>query len=297
MVREDRPASPSASRPLAAESPAAAAHGLRWLVCGSTLLRRRPALWLGMSALYLAAALALEHLPFLGHFLLILLSPVALAGSLGVARALARSAAPIPAAPADHAADEPAVARRRLAQELLYRPARALLAPLSTPTGALTMALTGIVTLGLSVVVAFFELVLTGGSLIAGLSTLKLGAPAGPFTPGYALSLGIAVALYVLLAMALLYLVPLAVFGARPVITAAIDSLRACTAHARALAVFSAPFLLLDAGILAAFDWRPALGYALVFTLGLAALPAFVAGLYCSYSALFESSPATPAAG
>jgi hypothetical protein len=243
-----------------------------------------------MSALYLVVALALKRLPFLGHFLLILLSPLALAGALGVARTLKAGAEPLPAEPA-----EPATAAgwRPLFDTALRRPARALLAPLSDGRQVLTLILAGIVALGLAVVVALFELVLTGGSMIAGLSSAKFTL-SQPLTLGHALALGAVAVLYLALAMALFYLVPLALYGSRHVIAAAIDSFRACTAHAGALAVFAAPFLALHTGILVAFDHHPALGYALVFTLGLAALPVFVAGLYCSYQALFETTAPPP---
>jgi hypothetical protein len=296
MEREDPAAAPPpAETPAGGFTASAPARrrgsfecGLAWLGCAFTLWRRRPALWLAMSALYLVVALALKRLPFLGHFLLILLSPLALAGALGVARTLKADAEPLPAEPA-----EPAAGWRPLFDTTLRRPARALLAPLSDGRQVLTLILTGIVALGLAVVVALFELVLTGGSMIAGLSSAKFTL-SQPLTLGHALALGAVAVLYLALAMALFYLVPLALYGSRHVIAAAIESFRACTAHAGALAVFAAPFLALHTGILVAFDHHPALGYALVFTLGLAALPAFVAGLYCSYQALFENTAPPP---
>lgn len=277
----------------AAAALAGPARGFAWIACGWGLLRRRAGLWLGMTALYFVLALALKRIPFLGNFVLILISPVALAGALLVARALKRGE-PLP---------EPAVAPdhrglRRVVYVALRHPAHALFQEaMGDLDRALTLIIVCIVTLGLAVAVAIPELILTGGSVISGLATAPLAAAAG-FRPTLVLAMLAVAALYVLLAMALLYLVPLTLFGARLAIPAVIESFRTCIAHAAAVAAFVAPYFVIVVLIVAVFGTWHVLGYSLVFTLGLVALPAFVAGLYCSYEALFEpaetAAPAPP---
>ncbi len=265
----------------AAPPPAGPARGFAWIGCGCKLLRRRAGLWLSMSALYFVLALALKRIPFLGNFVLILISPVALAGALLVARALARGEL----LPELTALDRRGL--RRIVHIALRRPAHVLFEqPMGDLDRALALIIVCIVTLGLAVAVAIPELMLTGGSLIIGLTKTRLTA-AG-LRPTLMLALLAVAALYVLFAMALLYLVPLTLFGGRLVIPAVIESIRTCTTHAAAVAAFVAPYVVIAVLIVALLGtWRP-LGYSLAFTLGPIALAAFVAGLYCSYEALFE---------
>lgn len=276
----------SASAPPPPPPAGAAARGFAWVACGWQLLRRHTGLWLSMTALYFVLALVLKRIPFLGHFVLILVSPVALAGALLVARALKRG----------EPLSEPSGTDRRGFRQIVHvalrRPAHALFQAMGDLDRALTLIIVCIVTLGLAVAVAIPEMMLTGGSMISGLASARLASAA--FRPTLVLAMLAAAVLYALLAMALLYLVPLTLFGRRLAIPAVIESFRACTANAFAVAAFLAPYFVIVVLIVAVFGTWPALGYALVFTLGLLALPAFVAGLYCSYEALFE--PAVAAA-
>src|SRR5512139_115113 len=81
-----------------------AARGAAWLQRGWLLLRAEPRLWLAMAAVYLALAVVLELVPFIGRLILVLFTPLMLLGALPVAAALACKGLPakaVPAAPAE----------------------------------------------------------------------------------------------------------------------------------------------------------------------------------------------------
>lgn len=275
LTREVPPAAPTA-RP-------GATRGLKWIACGAALVVRDPWLWLGMTAIYFLIALLLLAIPFAGSFVLILITPIMLAGALLAARSGRRGVVEA----AEPAATLPSGSvRQRLLQDLLKRPARTLFQVLADTDRTLTMIIVCIVSLGLAILVAIPELLLTGGSLVSGLTS---GHLADPLRPTMLAAAGTVAILYLLLAMGLLYLVPLTLFAERLAIPAVAESFRACARHLAPLAVFVAPFFLVNLAILAAFSQVRWLGYLLSFTLGLAALPVFVAGLYCSYEELFET--------
>jgi len=102
----------------------------------------------------------------------------------------------------------------------------------------------------------------------------------------------VVVALYVLLAMALLYVIPLTLFGRRQPVPAVVESFRACLANPAALALFAAPFLVVNLAIMVGFALSHVLGYTLLLVLGVVSLPAFIIALHASYRTLFEIAPA-----
>src|SRR5512139_3415299 len=65
----------------------AAARGAAWLQRGWQLLHTEPRLWLAMAAVYLALAVVLELIPFIGRLILVLFTPLMLLGALPVAAA------------------------------------------------------------------------------------------------------------------------------------------------------------------------------------------------------------------
>jgi hypothetical protein len=99
----------------------------------------------------------------------------------------------------------------------------------------------------------------------------------------------VVIALYLVLGMALLYIVPLTLFGNRQPVLAVAESFRSCIAHSKALTLFVAPFVLINFSIMVAFNIETWAGYLLALSLGVAALPIFVVGLSASYRALFET--------
>lgn len=253
---------------------AGAAQAAAWLACGWGTFRREPQLWIGMTLLYFGIALLLKRVPFMGDFVLVLITPLLLAGALRAARAaLAKGSR---------------TARGGRLDTLLLRPLRALFQAFGEQEKLLAHTLVCVLTLGFVVLVSIPEYLITGGSALSGLVG---GGLAGPLRPALLVGMGVVAVLYLLLAMALYYLVPLVEFGARPPLAAAAESFRACARNAVPLALFTLPFLAANTLIASAFSIAHWLGYALTFSLGLAALPVFMLGLYCSYRNLYETRP------
>jgi len=251
-----------------------AAQAAAWLACGWSRFRREPEFWIGMTLLYFGIALLLKRIPFMGDFVLVLITPLLLAGALRAARAsVARGTRAAPG--------------RRL-EALLLRPLRALFQAFGEQEKLLAHALVCVLTLGFVILVSIPEFLITGGSVLSGLVG---GGLAGPLRPALLIGIGVVAVLYLLLAMALYYLVPLVEFGGRPPLAAAVESFRACARNAVPLTLFSLPFIVANALIASAFSIAHWLGYALTFSLGLVALPVFVLGLYCSYRDLYETQP------
>ena len=254
-------------------SSAGLAQAWAWIVCGRRLVRQQQSLWYGMAAVYFALAFLLKLIPLGGTLLLILLTPMLLAGVLW-GQELVRGAEPRPAAPNSSTA--------ALFQAWVARPAQELLRIFSHEEKVYPAVLLGIVTLGLAIFVLIPRDWFVGGSMVSGLAASGSGVP-------YLMILKIAVVvvLYVLLAMGLLFSVPLTVIGERLPLASIGESFSACRAHTLPLLALVAPFFLVYLIIVLAFAKAHWLGYLLTLSAGLLALPLFVASIYCSYLALF----------
>lgn len=256
------------------------ARATRWWHGGSDIVRHDPALWLGMGLLYILLALLLKRIPFLGNFMLVLLTPIPVAGVWLTARQLTgvtHVPTPGPGWP------------ERL-RFYLGRPARALVEGFRKEVHALPLVMICIITLGLVIAVSIVELVLTGGSMVSGLKAARLDSDFGVWRAvGLLLSLG----LYTLLAMALMFVVPLVILNDRLVVPAIPESFRLSARHASALGIFLAPFLLPVIVIELAFSnsFIAPLGYLLVLTVGAGALPLFLTGTYVCYRELVAGKP------
>jgi hypothetical protein len=258
-------------------------HGVSWIRCGADIVRRDAAHWLGMTLIYFVIGLALKQIPFVGDLLVILITPLLLAGVLLYLRE--RSAAPAGADAAAPVPAEPAPASRSWLERLLLGPARTLFQVTGREEYLFPAIIVCILGLGLIMVTGILEYLLTGGSIISGLAASSLAAP---LTVGLAFRMLVLVVLYVLLAMALFFVLPLSLFEGLPPMTAVAESFRACRYNPAALGGFAGVFLvpcILIMYVFALWHW---LGYVLVFTVGLVALPAFVAGAWCSYRALYR---------
>jgi len=257
-----------------------AAHALAWMREGWDRLHREPARWLGMTLMFFAIGLILKNIPFLGNFVLVLISPIMLAGALMAARS-----SPAMTAPQD---------TKQWFQTFTLDGLRELFQVFRREDHAFAIVIVCIVTLGLVVLVNIPELLITGGSVVSGLSGISL---VGPIRPGMVVGIVVVVALYLLLSMALIYVVPLTLFGNRQPVPAVAESFRACIANRSALAMFVAPFVAINFAIMLAFSLEIWVGYVLLLSLGVVALPIFVIGLNASYRGLFEKpvSAASPA--
>ncbi len=253
-------------------------QGIAWIAQGWRRVQDRKPLWFGMAAVYLGFGFALKLIPFMGDLLLVLVSPMLLAGVVdgmdpqnGHERAEANGAGSSLPPPL---------------QAWLVQPAQELICIFSRETKIFGAVLLGIVTLGLAMLVKITGYLLIGGSMISGLTAGQLSAT--PVTT--VLGMGLVAVLYLLLAMGLVYSVPLTVLKNRPPFEAIAQSFMACRDHAVPLLGLTVPFLAVYLLILAAFAMNHWLGYLLTFSAGLVALPVFVASVYGSYQSLFPSA-------
>lgn len=250
---------------------------LAWMREGWDRLHREPARWLGMTLMFFVIALALKRIPFLGNFVLVLISPIMLAGALLAVRSTASAVAPQNIKQWFHV--------------LTLDGVRELFQVFRREDHAFAIVIVCIVTLGLVVLISIPELLITGGAIVSGLTGISL---AGPLRPSMLIGIVFVTGMYLLLCMALIYVVPLTLFGNRQPVPAVAESFRACLIHRTALILFAAPFVAANLAIMIAFNVERWIGYLLLFSLGLVALPVFVIGLNASYRTFFEKPVSTP---
>lgn len=258
-------------------------RGIAWIVQGWHLAQEQPPLWFGMAAIYLVLGFTLKLIPFMGDLLLVLITPMLLAG---VVAGLAQEKSAVHQNVNGEASSMPA-----LLQVWLAQPAQELISIFTREDQVFAAVLLGIVTLGLAMLVKITGYLLIGGSMVSGLTAGQLSA--SQITT--VLGMLVVTMLYLVLAMGLLYSVPRTVLGDRPPFEAIAESFSACRHNAVPLLTLAAPFFVVYLGIIATFAKNHWLGYLLVFSAGGVALPVFVASVYCSYQALFP--PAASAAG
>jgi hypothetical protein len=249
-----------------------ATEALAWLRGGWARLQQEPLRWLGMALTYVVIALLFKPIPLPINFLLILVTPVLLGGAL----IAARNVHPTSVAPAD--ANGVLRALTTGAWSELFQPFR-------REEHMFPIVIASIVMIGIAFAVNIPILLITRGSIVSGLSAVELGA----IQPGTVIGVLVALALYAVLAMSLLYVMPLVLFGNRQAFPAVVESFRACKQNGAAVALFVAPFFLLYSAITLTFSMSRLLGYALMVLFGVVALPLFVLGLHHSYRVLFEA--------
>jgi len=257
-------------------------RGTSWIVQGGQLVLIQPPLWFGMAAIYLVLGFILKLIPFMGDLLLVLVSPMLLAG---VVTGLARDKSAV-----HQNGDSPSPSMPVWLQAWLMQPAQELVSIFTREDKVFGAVLLGIVILGLAMLVKITGYLLIGGSMVSGLTAGQFNAPQITTVLGM---LGVVI-LYLVLAMGLLYSVPRAMLGSRTPFEAIADSFSACRRHAVPLLTLTVPFLVVYLGIVAAFANNHWLGYLLVFSAGVIALPVFVASVYCSYLALFPPDQPVP---
>ena len=258
-------------------------QGIDWIVLGMrTVLDRKP-LWFGMTAVYLVLGFLLKLIPFMGDLLLVLITPMLLAGVLW------GRAQENPAGRVEEAGTSPPSAPG-LFQAWVTRPIQVLLRIFTQEDKVFGAGLLGIITLVLATLVKFTGDLLIGGSMISGLAASQLSAP----QTSTILGMLVVAVLYVILAMALFFSVPLTVLGNRQPLTAISDSFSICRKNVVALLTLTAPFFVVYLVILVAFAEYHWVGYLLVFSVGFLALPLFVAAAFSSYLSLSPHTPSGP---
>lgn len=254
-------------------------QGQAWIACGQRLVLEQKSLWYGMTAVYFVLGFVLKLIPFMGDLLLTLITPMLLAGVVW-GRAQENHAEPAPK-------PEPSSPVQALFQAWIAQPAQELMRIFTQEDKMFAAILLGIVTLGLAMLVKIAGYLLIGGSMLSGLAASQMGMAQITTLLGMVL----VAALSVLLAMGLFYSVPLTVLANRQPLAAISESFSACRENARSLLVLVVPFFLVYLVILVAYANSHWLGYLLLFSMGVLALPVFVAAVYCSYLALYPPNP------
>jgi hypothetical protein len=255
--------------------------GIDWIVLGVRTVLDRKSLWFGMTAVYFVLGFLLKLIPFMGDLLLILITPMLLAG---VVWGRAQENRPEPIEEAGAASPPPPPDPF---QAWVTGPARELLRIFTQEDKVFGAVLLGIITLGLAMLVKITGYLLIGGSMVSGLAASQLSAP----QTGALLGMLVVAVLYVLLAMALYYSVPLTVLGNRQPLAAISDSFSLCRKNALAVLTLSAPFFIVYLVIVAAFAEDRWLGYLLVISVGFVTLPVFIASALGGYLGLSSSLP------
>lgn len=253
-------------------------QGKNWIVCGQRRVLEQKSLWYGMTAVYFIFGFVLKMIPFMGDLLLILITPMLLAGVVW-GRAQEQYAEPV----AMPGSSRPAVV---LFQTWIAQPAQELMRIFTQEDKMFGAVLLGIVTLGLAMLVKIIGYLLVGGSMLSGLAASQMGA--AQITT--LLGMGLVAVLSLLLAMGLLFSVPLTVLGNKQPLAAISESFSVCREKAVALLALTMPFFLVYLVILLAYAKSHWLGYLLLLSAGFLALPVFVAAVYCSYQTLYPSS-------
>lgn len=251
-------------------------QGIDWIVLGARMVLDRKSLWFGMTAVYFVFAFLLKLIPFMGDLLLILITPMLLAG---VVRGRAQESHSGQTAEAG--------AAPTLFQAWVAGPVQELLSIFIQEDKVFGAMLLGIITLGLAMLVKITGYLLIGGSMVSGLAASQMSTP----QPGTLLGMLVVAVLYAILAMALIYSVPLTVLGNRQPLAAISESFSLCRKNAPALLTLTVPFFIVYLVILAAFAEHRGLGYLLVLSVGFVTFPLFVASAFSSYLKLSPSLP------
>lgn len=269
-------------------------RGIDWIVFGVRAVLDRKPLWFGMTAVYFVLGFLLNMIPFMGDLLLILITPMLLAGVVwGRTREYQTGQAgeadtALPPTPGMFQAwvTGPAQELTRIFSQEEERAGDGV--PADQRTGkAFDAVLLGIITLGLVMLVQITGYLLIGGSMVSGLAASQMSAP----QPGTIVGMLVVSIMYVILGMGLFYSVPLTVLGNRQPLAAIADSFSLCRKNALAVMTLSVPFLIVYLVIQAAFAEYNWLGYLLVLSVGFVLLPVFIASALNSYLSLHHSLP------
>ena len=275
-----------------------AGHGWRWVKRGVAVFRKDPALWLAMAFVYLAIALVLGLIPFIGWLILVLFTPLCMLGALPVAQTLSRpveAGAVFPPLPPDVESTPPAQRdfqyRWQQLREQLRRAARTLFQGLSEEDKLLPVMVIGTLLLGGVVVIKILAQLLRVGG--AALPAMFSGSVSPTVWLTALIGLLVVLSLQALLLMAFLYTVPLITFRREHPLpslelsfSGAAKNMGAFSIFATVFAVVAEAMRMLFLQLVFPFD------YLAFILIGLVALPVFIAALHASYQDLYTSPPA-----
>jgi len=254
-------------------------RGLHWIAGGVHEVWQRKTLWYGMTAVYFGLGFVLKIIPFLGDLLLILISPMLLAGVFwGRAQEGTIPPAPVPVSGS--------ILKRQM-QSWLSQPSAELLRIFSVEEKMFAAVLLGVITLGFAFALKMLSYLFVGGSFVTGLAASHMGTTQITTLLGMVL---IAI-LSLVLAMGLFYSVPLTILGNRQPLAAITESFALCRANAVAWLTLIVPFYVIYLCIISVYAQDHLQGYLLVISAGFLVFPVFVAAAYSSYQSLFPPVP------
>ncbi len=245
--------------------------GLRWLNCGWRLFRRNPWLLTGMGFCAAALFTLLTLIPFVGGLVIGTIAPIIVASTYLALDTLSRLKSPLPASLR-------LAAIKKSPSELLsiFRDEQRVIP-------AVVVAIIGIV---MTILANILMLLVAGDAWTSSWSSLSAGSALAVLM---AAALGFIV--YVVLALCLIYAMPLAFLRHEPLIPSIGRSLKIGARHLPALLVPLAALLLPVALAVIVSLLSIWTAYLLAFTFSIFMLPIVISGLYCSYRTLFPLTP------
>lgn len=246
-------------------------RAVRWVREGWDTTRREIPFWFGVSGLYLIGAAVLARLPFAGPLLVLMFSPMLLAGVLLAADAEPRTVS----------------GAQTVYERWVRAPASALFAALTDADRVYSTVLLGIIVLGLIVTTFIIEYLFGLGSLHTLFSrSIYRATSIWSILPGIA---GGAM-LQILLAMSLVYAVHRTTLAGRDPFNGIAESFSACTRYPVALATLGGIFLLPYIAVMLAFRISTLFGYVLLLAIGLIVLPVLVVATLASHREIFPAT-------
>jgi hypothetical protein len=262
-----------------------AKNGWGWVMRGMAMFRMEPTLWLAMAFVYLAMAIVLGQIPFIGWLILVLLTPLFMLGALSVAQALAGPGLPASALPTPPAGLNVRTWANYL-RDLLTRAARRLFQGFADEDKLLPVMVISTLLLGGVVVVRILaQLLKVGGAALPAMFSGSVG-PTVWITA--VIGLVVVLTLETLLLMAFLYTVPLILFRREHPLPSIESSFTGALHNLGAFAIFISVFAVTGETLRILFLlFVFPFDYLAFFFVGLVALPVFIAGLNASYQDLF----------
>ncbi len=251
-----------------------AGRGRFWVAGGWALFNRDRALWFGMALVYLAIAIMLDEIPFIGYLLIVWITPLFAAGALVTAKDLETRDVHMPMPPREALRDS---LRRACGSSVA-----ALFQTFWQPEKTLAVMITGTMALGGAVVIQVLgELFGVGSPTIPAMITSGVGfvtwAPA-------VFSLVVIWALRLALILVTLSAVHLVVLDDQMSLPAIEHSTRALGRHAAPVALFGTVFLV-------PMLMSRHLGLPGAVLVNVLMLPLFLTSLYESHKELCPGDP------
>lgn len=243
-----------------------AVPGQGWITGGWVLFRRDWQMWLAMTAVYLIIALALQVIPFIGYLVMVLLTPLVIAGAVTVADQGHTRHALVAAAPVERVKGFFAEAAKQLFQGFFH------------PERTLAVMVVATFTLGAVVFLQIVaQLLKVGGAALPAM--LAGGVSASIWLPALISLLVVWALKLIMIAVATLAVLAVVLRNDTP-LNAMEQSAKRCLQHALPLAGLSVVFLV---PIVVAAYIDTVIAYAIAFV----ALPLYVTGMYSAAQDLF----------